>query len=281
MDMLQRGKYMVSYVKEIDLKSRINPVTEKGYQSDCIIFILEENENPGMVCGKSANGIYTARTGTGNLNWKMAVGDFINYNNIMGHEAVVCISSKRLDEVKESYLGHSYNERRLREYEPSFLIHSTTYENGKRILEDGYIGSWNLLKKEKKITGETQVGKILGDLDYFSDYIMFSCGEVSSEIVVMSKQSGRIIMDINNQYKTGNRFYFDAARMAEDGIIERDGIHIKVREKLPLKPYLLWWTDWKKAGLKDQVSTPAEFTDKANSAFGNYIIYNFRRKNID
>ncbi|MCX4327676.1 MAG: hypothetical protein OSJ45_10335 [Lachnospiraceae bacterium] len=31
-------------------------------------------------------------------------------------------------------------------------LHSTTYENGKGILEDGYIGSWNLLKKERKIT---------------------------------------------------------------------------------------------------------------------------------
>jgi len=90
--------------------------------------------------------------GTGNLNWKMAAGDFIDYNNIMGHEAVMCISSKRLDEVKEAYMGHSYNERILREHEPYFLIHSTTYENGKGILEDGYIGSWSLLKKERKIT---------------------------------------------------------------------------------------------------------------------------------
>ncbi len=97
----------------------------------------------------------------------------------------------------------------------------------------------------------------------------------------MAKQSGKIIMDINNQYKTGIRFYFDAVKMAADGITSRDGIHIKVKEKLPLKPYLLWWADWKKAGLKDQVSTPAEFTDKANLAFRNYMVSNLRRDYID
>lgn len=258
---------MVSFVETLDLTSMVNPVTGRKYSRNCIIFILEETQSQGMVCGQSENGVYTARTGTGSLNWKMAAGDFISYNNSLGYEAVMCISKKRLNEVKEAYAGHSYNEKKLREYEPGFLVHSTTYENGQGILKDGYIGSWSLLKQEKKINEEMPVGKLLGDLDYFSGYIMFSAGEVSSEIVVMSKQAGRIIMDINNRYQTGTRFYFNAAKMAEDGIIIRDGIHIKTKWKLPLKPYLLWWADWKRAGLGSQFSTPLAFTNKANEIF--------------
>lgn len=205
---------MVSFVETLDLTSKVNPVTGTKYSKDCSIFILEEGQNPEMVCGQSENGVYTARIKTGSLNWKMAAGDFIDYNNSLGYEAVMCISKKRLNEAKEAYKGHFYNEKKLREYEPGFLVHSTTYENGQKILKDGYIGSWNLLKQEKKINEEVPVGKVLSNLDYFSDYIMFSAGEVSSEIVVMSKQAGRIIMDINNRYQTGTRFYFNAGKMA-------------------------------------------------------------------
>lgn len=258
---------MVNFVEELDLTSRVNPVTGRNYSKDCIIFILEEGQDAGMACGQSENGVYTAKIKTGSLNWKMAAGDFISYNNSLNHEAIMCIPKKRLIEVEKAYAGHSYNEKKLRSYEPGFLVHSTTYENGQGILKDGYIGSWNLLKQEKKINEEMPVGKILGDLDYFSNYIMFSKGEVSSEIVVMSKQAGRIIMDTNNKYRTGTRFYFNAGIMAEDGVIIRDGLHIKTEGKLPLKPYLLWWTDWKKSGLESQFSTPYIFTEKANQIF--------------
>lgn len=83
----------------------------------------------------------------------------------------------------------------------------------------------------------------------------------------MSKQAGEIMMDVNHPYKTGMRFYFDAAKMAEDGILLRDGIHVKVKGELPLERYLIWCADWRNVGLESQISTPQEFTDRANAMF--------------
>ena len=39
---------------------------------------------------------------------------------------------------------------------------------------------------------------------YFSNYIMFGSG-VTGEIVVSAKQRGKIVMDVNAEYRTGAR----------------------------------------------------------------------------
>ena len=258
---------MVHFVDELDLKGRINPVTGKEYSPNSTIIMLEENDTPDMICGKGENGIYTVRMATGNRNWEMTVGDFIDYARKEDLEALVCIPGDRLSQVRNVYKGHHYNDRKLRTYEPHYLVHSTTYESGKRILSDGYLKSWNRLRQEGQMIKEVPIGRSLGDSDYFSDYIMFSQGAVSSEIVVMSKQAGEIIMDVNCKYKTGIRFYLNAEAIAEDGILLRDGIHIKVKDELPLEKYLLWWADWERAGLSEPVSTPLEFTERSNAMF--------------
>ena len=51
------------------------------------------------------------------------------------------------------------------------------------------------------------IGKLLGDPDEFQDYIMFSNGNVSGEIVVASKENHKISMDVNDPYITGARLY--------------------------------------------------------------------------
>lgn len=258
---------MVYFVEELELDRGINPATGKEYKEDSTIIILEEKDTLDMICGRGENGIYTVRMATGNKNWEMEVGDFIDYARAEDLEAVVCVSGERLAQVREVYQGHCYNERRLRTDEPDFLVHSTTYESGKEILLDGYLKSWNRLRQEGRITEEVPIGRSLGDPGYFSDYIMFSQGAVSSEIVVMSKQAGEIIMDGNSKYRTGIRFYLDAEAMAENGILLRDGIHIKVKDELSLEKYLLWWADWQRAGLQDPVSTPLIFTERTNAMF--------------
>ncbi len=74
-------------------------------------------------------------------------------------------------------------------------------------------------------------------------------------------------MNVNAPYITGARLYFDARKIAEDGLLIRDGIHIKINEELPLYPYLLWVATYKNTGLKNRVSTPKEFTEKSNLKF--------------
>ena len=74
-------------------------------------------------------------------------------------------------------------------------------------------------------------------------------------------------MDVNAKYSTGARLYFDAARIAKDGLLVRDGCHIKVKDMLPLEPYLIWSATWETAGLESQVSSPEVFASKADSRF--------------
>lgn len=128
------------------------------------------------------------------------------------------------------------------------MIHSTTIENWTKIQRDGMLKSWNKLKSENTSFEKQPIGIQLGDPANFSDYIMFGSG-VSGEIVVSSKQSGKINMDINAEYQTGARLYFDAEKMAKDGLLIRDGAHIKVKDILTLEPYLIYSATWDKVGL--------------------------------
>ncbi len=52
------------------------------------------------------------------------------------------------------------------------------------------------------------VGYYLGDPVELRDYILFANG-VTGEIVVNSKQKNRIEMDVDSEYITGARLYFD------------------------------------------------------------------------
>ncbi len=38
----------------------------------------------------------------------------------------------------------------------------------------------------------------------------------------------------------GVRLYFDAAKIAKDGLLVRDGAHLKVTDTLPIDKYLIW-----------------------------------------
>ncbi|MDE5782526.1 MAG: hypothetical protein K2I03_13790 [Lachnospiraceae bacterium] len=67
-------------------------------------------------------------------------------------------------------------------------------------------------------------------------------------------------MDIDTKYLTGARLYFDSKKMAQDGLLIRDGCHLKVKHILPLNPYLIWTATWKNIGLDSQVSTPKIFS---------------------
>ena len=83
-------------------------------------------------------------------------------------------------------------------------------ENWYQIQKDGMLKSWNRLNTSEK----EPIGKQLGDPVHFSDYIMFGVG-VSGEIVVNSKHSGKIVMDIDAEYKTGTDFILMPRRLQE------------------------------------------------------------------
>lgn len=248
-------------------ENNINPITRQVYDDLWMILMLTESPDYQQICGSTNDCAYTIKMSRRQYeNWEMAVGDFIDFCKVNKKNAILVMSETDFSAVKRHYRGHSYNEPLLREYEPSVLVHSTSMNSWKRIQNDGMLKSWNMLKSEKAIDEEQPIGIRLGDPTDFSDYIMFG-GGVTGEIVVNSKQQGKIVMDTNAEYLTGARLYFDAKRMAQDGLLVRDGCHLKVKDKLPLEPYLIWTATWETIGLASQVSTPRIFAEQADKRF--------------
>lgn len=95
--------------------------------------------------------------------------------------------------------------------------HSTPAARWPAIQRDGALKSWAVLKRERSDWEPAPIGLALGDPVDFREYIMLSSGSVSSELVVLSKQKGHILMDGDARYETGVRLYLDAGKIARDG----------------------------------------------------------------
>ena len=258
---------LIYRVDERFITDEFNPVTKGAYDDSWIAYCLTNSHEYQMLNGGAGKPLYVLSVSKNYPEWRMSVMDFIGYNESRNKNIILSISEEDLNVATEFYGEHSYNEKQLRSYEPKYLIHSTTQENWESIKNDGCLKSWNLLKGEKSDWEDQPIGKKLGDPNDFSDYIMFSRGNVSSEIVVLSKQKGCITMNQNMKYRPGVRLYFDMEKIALDGLLIRDGCHLKVKDTLPLEGYLAWIGDWKSVGLLDNVSTPKEFTLLANEKF--------------
>ena len=243
----------------------INPDTGLPYDSSWIVFSLDE-ENYRMRIGGENGRAYVLSVGKYHLNWKMALGDFVDYHKAAGHKMVLALSRESLDEALNNYKGHSCRDRFLRDYENPVLIHSTTQNSYKQILADGCLKSWNLLNDEGFFSEEEPIGKLLGDPLELRDYILFGSG-VTGEIVVSSREKHRIEMDWDQPYQPGARLYFDMRRIADDGLLIRDGSELKVKDKLPLKSYLIWSATARELDLEQETVTPRQFAKTADRYF--------------
>lgn len=232
-----------------------------------MVLTLTDSEDYRQLCGCRDGGIYTvcvSRRLCGE--WKMAVCDFAGFWEDNGKDAVLVLSEEDWASARQAYRGHTYRDPFLREEEPSILVHSTPLENWHAIRREGLLKCWNRLQGERSGWEEQLIGQMLGDPPEFSDYVMLG-GGVAGEIVVSSKQKKSIVMDENAEYLTGARLYFDAKKIARAGLLVRDGCHLKVRDALPLEPYLLWAATWETIGLASRVSSPKRFAAEADRQF--------------
>lgn len=263
----EKGTSVMIYRVDELAENKINPFTGQEYDSSWIAFILTDSVENNAITGKGKEGVYSILLSRFlNENWWFAVGDFVGYCEANGLNGILVMTEPDYDEAMKKYAGHSYNEPILREEESAVLTHSTTADGWISIQHDGKLKSWNRLKNDVAEWEHEPIGTRLGDLFEFSDYIMFG-GGVSGEIVVSSKLSGFINMDVNAEYHTGARLYFDAKRMAQDGLLIRDGAHVKVKDTLPLQPYLIWVATWDNLGLESPISTPKVFAETADKQF--------------
>ena len=248
------------------IENSINPITNQPYDDSWIIWQLTDSKEYKLMVGSFNGCAYSIKFSRFADGWEMSVCDFIEFNTKRNKNMILVISEADLVYAKEKYAGHSFDEPILRDGEQIYTVHSTSLESWNLIKKDSCLKSWNILKAEKAITEEKPIGSALGDPEDFSDYIMFG-KNIAGELVVNSKQQGKINMDGNAEYLTGARLYIDMKKIVEDGLAVRDGAHLKVKDKLPLKPYLIWTATWENVGLDNRISTPKIFTEKANMEF--------------
>ncbi|MCL2560337.1 MAG: hypothetical protein FWE07_07590 [Turicibacter sp.] len=256
---------MIYFANDQSLKEQLEKLSSEDYQN-WIQFKLTTSSEYETFVGMEDN-MYTLKVSKVCSKWEYALFDFIGYEESHGKNMILHVSPEDFKQAQRRYGNHHFQEKQIRADEPKVLIHSTPWRSWENIQAEGTLKSWHILKRENPDFEAEPIGKQLGDPENYRDYIMFSNGHVASEIVVLSKQSGYVDMNHDKLYQTGARLYLDMTAIAKDGLLVRDGAHLKVKNELPLEKYLIWVGTWETAGLENQVSTPLAFTTKANNKF--------------
>ena len=179
-------------------------------EREIVRLVLSESEDYEMIVGGTA-GIYTARVSRKRCGqWPFILMDFRGFYEAAGDFAQALAEPVQLEEAEALYRGHSYDEPYLREWESPVMVHSTTPEGYEGILKDGCIRSWNDLHESGDIRESAPIGAALCDPAALKDYIMLGGGR-STEIVVASREAGRLVMDENAVYRPGARLYHPSA----------------------------------------------------------------------
>lgn len=248
--------------------STTNPWNDnKLYENNWIMLKLLEDAEYLLFTGGGQESIFQVIITKKLADWKYRIMDFIEYESAHDKNIIVAVSEYDLEVAKMEYNGHHYLDRFLRPYEQKVLVHSTSWDCWQSINNDGYLKSWNLLKFENATKEERPIGDKLGDPHDYSDYIMFTNGGIAGEVVILSKQKGEINMDSDALYKPGVRLYFDAEKIANDGLLTRDGAHLKVNNKLPFEKYLIWAASLDTIDLDYIEVTPRKFANESDRLF--------------
>lgn len=251
------------YTASCDFSQYTENPYDKNRPYDASWALVQLLENAGFrAFTGSGGGVFRLMLTKQQAGWQYHVMDFIEYQAAHNKNIIAAVNAEDLAEAERAYQGHCCTDPFLRDDEPPVLVHATTPEGYVSIMKCGFLKSWNTLYSG----GERPIGALLGDPPDFSDYVMFSFGGCFSEIVVAAKQKGRIDMDVHAPYTAGARFYLDAEKVARDGLLVRDGAHVKVRDKLALQKYLLWVATPETVGLPEQ-TTPFDFGTKADALF--------------
>lgn len=212
------------------------------------------------------NGVYALKISRNFKWWYYNLCDLIDFYSGSDVELDLDIEKPEIALARELYGEHKFNEKILREYETKVLVHSTPHENVDSILNDNALKSWNICKAKKPDWEQEPIGILLGDIADFSNYVMLSTFFQNSEVITASKQKHEINVDPEQKYQPGARFYLDGEKLAADGLLLRDGEHIKVKDRIPFDKYLIWYLTAERLGI-DKTSTPKEFYELSNNRF--------------
>ncbi|MGH4123877.1 MAG: hypothetical protein ACREV6_13200 [Clostridium sp.] len=174
----------------------------------------------GKFCGRSPIGTWCV--GIPEDYYKAA--NFIYYENTHSRSVVIWsenyeIALRIFQQLKE-HKGRMYKDLE----NSKFLCHSTPIENFKNILKDKSLLSYIQLMSDGKMINTVRFE--LKEPDDYLDYIDFCpCESISSEIVVASRQFGKINDNSDIIYKPGVRIYFKSDKLQKVEGACFDGLH--------------------------------------------------------
>lgn len=197
-------------------------------------------------------------------NWEYRLMDFISFHKSNNIKYEINVEKERLEHAKSIYKNTIFNGL-IREYESKVLVHSTTPKSWMEIMKSMKIKSWNNATNDGDLVEDMPIGVQLKDPQDFRNYVMLGGFNHNNEIVVMCKEYGKLVFDENKTYNPGARIYIDAAKLAKDGLLLRDGIHLKVKDEIDLSEYMIDVVT--PSDFNEEQFTPKKFSKMADNLF--------------
>ena len=138
------------FVYDIDFKlPEHNPFSQRGsYEGNWVMLKLVDTDKFQMMTGTDR--IFSFTLSKLCEGWQYRFMDYVNYQSEYMREIIIVCHRDDFHEAKSIYGASGIYDSALRRYEPNTLIHSTTSEAYKGICNDGFISSWNTLKRNGK-----------------------------------------------------------------------------------------------------------------------------------
>ncbi len=191
--------------------------------------------------GSTNDSLFHVRIGPSERRLEARLAAFLHYEHKHGRRVIVAVCDNTdAGALVERALAEHPSGTFLAAEESEWLVHSTDLAAWAHIQDCGELRSLSLLQRENREPLALGLSELSEPQDY-ADYVMLSLlGMIGPENVVASRAFGRVFTEENTAYTPGVRLYFDGHRIIDDGLAVWDGVHlIKVRDHLPLEPYLL------------------------------------------
>ncbi|MDO8585809.1 MAG: hypothetical protein Q7T82_02105 [Armatimonadota bacterium] len=199
------------------------------------------------------------------------LADFLRYESSHGRKVIVSFPPDMdSDAIARNALASTPENRTVRPDDPRWWVHSTPLESWEKIKDCGELRSFARMRREKG--SPMGIGLfVFGEPADYAEYVMLAWTlAIGPEHVVSSQQKGHLITEEDTPYTPGVRMYFDGHRIIRNGLAVSDGLHLlKVRDRLPLDPYLVMAVSVKDVDPRGDVEvwTPWTFLNRANEYF--------------
>ena len=200
------------------------------------IFSTMGSFSSGFITKRLMNGCWAVIFSKHTTDYQNSIHDFVNYENANGRRVLIHSMENR------SILEELIKQKPVRAI-PNILIHSTNKAIFSKILKDKKLIAPCFIGEKKRWNYGNEPSEIERYLDNepeeYKKFVMLEEMNGNSELVMCMYQHKSFNVTEETCYEPGVRFYLNARKMHEDGILVFDGVHLaKVYKKIDFDKYL-------------------------------------------